>query len=162
MGRRALVVTLVVLAAAGAAATAGVQLPRPTDRDTCPVCGMLVSKYPTWLAGARYRDGHVDFFDGAKDLFKYLQSLSRYAHGRRRDELVAVVVTEFYSLERIDAHQAFFVIGSDVLGPMGHELVPLATRDDAQAFVDDHRGRRILRFDEVTAEVVAALDDGRL
>ena len=53
------------------------------------------------------------------------------------------------------------MIGSDVLGPMGHELVPLATRADAEDFVKDHKGRRILRFDDVTAEVLAQLDGGK-
>ena len=161
MGKRARTLVLVLLAAAVAAAGGAAALPRPGDRDTCPVCGMLVAKYPTWLAAAVYRDGHADFFDGAKDLFKYEQNRARYAPGRRREDVAGLFVTEFYSLEKIDARQAYFVIGSDVLGPMGHELVPLATRADAQAFLEDHKGRRILVFDEVTPAVVAAVDDGR-
>jgi nitrous oxide reductase accessory protein NosL len=52
------------------------------------------------------------------------------------------------------------VIGSDVLGPMGHELIPLETREDAEEFLRDHRGVRILRRDEVTAELLERLDRG--
>jgi nitrous oxide reductase accessory protein NosL len=54
------------------------------------------------------------------------------------------------------------VIGSDTLGPMGHELVPLASEEDAQEFLKDHQGTRILRFGEVTAELLRDLDAGRV
>jgi hypothetical protein len=70
-------------------------------------------------------------------------------------------VTEYYGLRRIAARQAWYVIGSDVLGPMGHELIPLATPEDADEFLRDHAGKRILRFEEVTAALLADLDAGR-
>jgi copper chaperone NosL len=53
------------------------------------------------------------------------------------------------------------VIGSEVTGPMGHELIPLASRADAEEFLRDHQGRRILRFNEVGKEIPAKLDAGR-
>lgn len=135
-----------------------VNTPSPGPRDLCPVCGMLVAKYPSWAATVLYRDGHAHHFDGAKDLFKYLHELARYAPGHRQEDIAAIAVTEYYELRRIDARQAFYVIGSDVRGPMGHELVPLATREDAEEFLRDHRGRRILTFKEVTREVPHNLD----
>ena len=136
------------------------QLPDPGPADTCPVCGMFVAKYPEWVATVLYKDDHAHHFDGAKDMFKYLHDLPRWAPGHRKGNIVAIGVTEYYGLSRIDAHAAWYVIGSDVLGPMGHELVPLASREDAEEFMRDHTGRRILRFDEVTAELPAALDQG--
>jgi copper chaperone NosL len=60
----------------------------------------------------------------------------------------------------IDAHQAYFVIGSDVLGPMGHELIPLETLDDAKEFKADHQGKKILRFNQIDAELTEKLDSG--
>jgi nitrous oxide reductase accessory protein NosL len=42
--------------------------------------------------------------------------------------LEAIGVTDYYRVQRIDAHKAYYVVGSDVLGPMGHELIPLETR----------------------------------
>jgi nitrous oxide reductase accessory protein NosL len=44
---------------------------------------------------------------------------------------------------------------------MGHELVPLASEADAQELLEDHRGVRILRFEEVTPELLEGLDAGR-
>jgi nitrous oxide reductase accessory protein NosL len=131
---------------------------KPGAKDLCPVCGMLVSKYPNWTAAVTYRDGHTHYFDGAKDLFKYLLDLPKYAPGHGRQDIVAMEVTEYYGLARVDARKAFYVTGSDVLGPMGHELVPFASRTDAEEFLKDHKGKRILGFDEVTAALIAELD----
>ncbi len=133
-------------------------IPKPGAKDLCPVCGMLVSKYPNWVAVVVWKDGHAHYFDGAKDLFKYLHELPRYAPGHRREDMAAIAVTDFYNLERMDARQAWYVTGSDVLGPMGHELVPLATKADAEDFLKDHKGRRILRFADVDPDVLKALD----
>ena len=47
------------------------------------------------------------------------------------------------------------------MGPMGHELIPLASRADAEEFLGDHQGRRILRFDEVGRALPEKLDVGR-
>ncbi|MDD5390463.1 MAG: nitrous oxide reductase accessory protein NosL [Gallionellaceae bacterium] len=134
--------------------------PDPAPRDMCPVCGMVISKYPAWTATVVYRDGHAHHFDGAKDLFKYLFDVPRYARGHRAQDITRIGVSEYYDLKRIDARQAWFVIGSDVLGPMGHELIPLASRLDAEEFLRDHHGRRILRFEEVTREMPGKLDTG--
>jgi nitrous oxide reductase accessory protein NosL len=135
-------------------------LPEPAATDTCPVCGMFVAKYPEWIATVLYRDGHAHHFDGAKDLFKYLLDLARWAPGHRAEDIAAIGVTEYYELKRIDARQACYVIGSDVLGPMGHELIPLATEEDAAGFLEDHEGSAILRFDQIDMDLLQKLDQG--
>ncbi len=120
---------------------------------------MFVAKYPEWVATVVYRDGHAHHFDGAKDLFKYLRDVPKYAPGHTADAITAAVVTDYYSLDKIDAQSAFYVIGSDVYGPMGHELVPHASEADAEAFMADHGGDAILRFEEVTETILEQLDN---
>lgn len=161
LAKRLTALSFLALWAACSAAQGGAVVPKPGAMDLCPVCGMLVSKYPNWTATALYRDGHAHYFDGAKDLFKYLQELSKYAPSHRKEDLVGLYVTEFYGLTRIDARSAFYVIGSDVLGPMGHELVPLETRADAEEFLKDHKGKRILTFEQVTADIIDGIDNGK-
>jgi nitrous oxide reductase accessory protein NosL len=136
-------------------------VPSPQPTDTCPVCGMFVAKYPDWIATVLYKDGHAHHFDGAKDLFKYLLDLPKWAPGHRAEDIAAIGVTEYYGVGRIDARAAWYVIGSDVLGPMGHELVPLETEEDAAEFLRDHGGKGILRFDYVTSGLLDDLDQGR-
>jgi nitrous oxide reductase accessory protein NosL len=138
-------------------ALAETSLPQPGPDDQCPVCGMKPAKYPNWVAVVHYRDGRAHFFDGPKDLFKYLQDLPKYAPGRAAGDIATIAVTEFYGLTRIDARKAYFVIGSDVAGPMGHELVPLASREAAEEFLRDHKGERIVTFEEVTSDLIGKL-----
>jgi len=147
--------------ATGAAPASAVQVPRPSATATCPVCGMFVAKYPNWIATVVWRDGSAVHFDGAKDMFTYVLQLGKYAPGREAKDVVTITVTEFYDLRPIDARQAYYVIGSDVLGPMGREFIPLATRADATEFLRDHDATGILRFAEVSMRVVRDVDDGR-
>ncbi len=139
----------------------GLQLPAPGSRDTCPVCGMFVALYPDWTATVLYKDGHAHHFDGAKDLFNYLLNLPKYAPGHAEADIAAIGVTEYYGVTRIDARSAWYVIGSDTLGPMGHELVPLATQAEAEEFLKDHRGQRIVRFTNVDLKLLENLDQGK-
>lgn len=144
-----------------AAGTAAAQaLPKPGPKDLCPVCGMLVAKYPNWVATIVYQDGHAHHFDGAKDLFKFWFDPPKFAAGHSREQMVRLSVTDYYNLQAIDAKAAFYVIGSDVLGPMGNELVPLASQADAADFLKEHKGKRILRFDQVSKELPQQLDAG--
>ncbi len=135
-------------------------LPKPAQTDTCPVCGMFVSKYPSWVATVQYQDGHSHHFDGAKDMFKYLLDLAKWAPGHRAEDIKAIGVTEYYGLQMIDAKQAYYVIGSEVYGPMGHELVPLVSEEDATEFMLDHKGVKIMRFDQVKQKLLINLDNG--
>ena len=136
-------------------------MPKPGAKDLCPVCGMLVSKYPNWVSVVTWKDGHAHFFDGAKDMFKFLHDLPKYASGHKKEDIAIIYVTDFYNLERMDARKALFVTGSDVLGPMGHEFVPLANKADADDFLKDHKGKKIIAFDKVTPEMPVALDAGK-
>jgi len=135
--------------------------PRPPGaRAACPVCGMFVAPHPAWTAQIVFADGSAVFFDGCKDLFKFLTDRERYATLDRPAGAViaAVFVTGYYDQKPISAREAFFVSGGDVLGPMGAELIPLANRDEADEFMRDHRGTRVLRFDEINTTVVSTLD----
>jgi copper chaperone NosL len=131
---------------------------KPAAKDKCPVCGMFVYKYPDWVAQALFRDGARLYFDGAKDFFKFYFNPSKYLPGKVRKDMVAVWVTDYYSLEGSDGFRAYYVIGSDVLGPMGRELIPLAREAEAREFLKDHKGKKILRFQEVTPEILNTLD----
>ena len=122
---------------------------------------MLVSKYPNWVAVVTWKDGHTHFFDGSKDMFKFLHDLPKFAPGHKKEDITGIFVTDFYNLERMDARKALFVTGSDILGPMGHEFVPLANKADADDFLKDHKGKKIIAFDQVTPEIPVALDAGK-
>jgi copper chaperone NosL len=133
-------------------------VPKPTAKDKCPVCGMFVAKYPDWLTAVQFRDGSHVYFDGAKDMLKYLDNPKKYDPARKPEDIQAVMVMDYYGLSWIDARKAWYVLGSDVYGPMGRELIPLQKEADAMEFMNDHKGKKIIRFSDVTMEVIKTLD----
>jgi len=126
----------------------------PSDAK-CPVCGMFVSKYPKW-AGLIVVNGNKYYFDGVKDLMKYYIFDGDFPYDRSK--ISAITVTDFYTLEAIPAKRAYYVIGSNLFGPMGNELIPFGTEEAAKNFMHDHQGETIVRFDEITPKMVMALD----
>lgn len=153
-------IALVLVAAAATAAAparAADTPPVPKPGDKCPVCGMFVARYPDWVASVRFADGTYAVFDGAKDLFRFWLEPGRHVPGRTQKDVVGIFVTDYYAVKPIDARAAWYVVGGDVFGPMGRELVPFATEDGAREFARDHHGKRVLRFDDVTAELLKGL-----
>ena len=118
---------------------------------------MFVSRYPDWLATITFRSGETVHFDGPKDLFTFYLNLEKYRKGKTRGDITTITVKDYYGLKNIAAEKAYFVYGSDVLGPMGKELVPFATAADAAGFNKDHKGSKPLRFNEITPVILQRL-----
>ena len=129
----------------------------PDAQDRCPVCGMFVAKYPNWLAQISFQDNKIVFFDGVKDLMKYYFKISKYHKNRSHSDIKGIFVTDYYSTEPIAVTGAYFVIGSDVYGPMGKEFIPHKTRGMAEEFLKDHYGSRILLFNEIKQDVLDSM-----
>jgi len=138
----------------GSMKLAGNHIDVPADAK-CPVCGMFVSKYPKWAAKMEY-DGKQYYFDGVKDMMKYYIFDGDFVYDRTH--ITKITVSDYYTLEEIAAKEAFYVLDSDIFGPMGRELIPFKSKKSAQAFMDDHNGKAMLVFDEITDKMVMALD----
>lgn len=130
----------------------------PSNTDRCPVCGMYVAKYREFLTQIVFKDGSYVVFDGAKDMFKYYINISKYEKNRQSSDIDSVYVTDYYNVALINALKAYFVKGSNVYGPMGKELIVFDTQEAAKEFMIDHSGESILRFDDVTMEIIKFLD----
>ena len=121
-----------------------------TKDEKCPICGMFVYKYPKWAAQIFYGDKHFSF-DGVKDLMKYY-----FMH---KDGITKILVTDYYSQKAIEARESYYVIGSDVYGPMGDELIPFEKLSDAKTFSMDHKGYKTIKFDKLTEKEIYKLDE---
>ena len=118
--------------------------------EKCPVCGMFLYKYPTWISRINYKEKSFGF-DGVKDMMKY--------YFENKEGIKEILVQDYYTQNTLDATKAFFVLGSDVYGPMGNELIAFKSEKSARHFLLDHRAKEILRFDELTVEKVYQLDE---
>ncbi|MEE9910458.1 MAG: nitrous oxide reductase accessory protein NosL [Deltaproteobacteria bacterium] len=126
--------------------------------DKCPVCGMFVAKYPDFLAYMIFKDGTYAAFDGVKDMMKCYLDMSRYLPGKKKTDIRTMAVTDYYTMRMIDAFTAYYVIGSDVLGPMGHELIPHESQSKAKEFMEDHLGKKLLKLPQITPALLKELD----
>jgi nitrous oxide reductase accessory protein NosL len=129
------------------------QIIQVTKDEKCPICGMFVYKYPRWAAQIFYKHNnheHHFSFDGVKDLMKY--------YFKHKQNISKILVTDYYTQKAIDGTKAYYVIGSDIYGPMGNELIPFKNKNDAISFKKDHRGNKIIKFNDIKESEVYDLD----
>ncbi len=120
----------------------------------CPVCGMFVYKYPKWAALIEV-NGKKYYFDGVKDMMKYYFFDGDFPYDRAK--ISKMEVTNYYTLEAINAKDAFYVYDSKEYGPMGRELIPFTTLNEAKSFIADHGGE-LMKFSDITPKNVMELD----
>lgn len=128
----------------------------PGKKDRCPICGMFVAPYPDWVATIVLKDASQIYFDGCKDLFRYYFSLPEGEGKGTRGEIAEIYVTDYYTTKLVLADKVFFVLGSDVYGPMGKELIPVTDKELAETFKRDHSGTRVLTFEQITPDMLPA------
>ncbi|ELZ24981.1 NosL family protein [Halosimplex carlsbadense 2-9-1] len=148
-----------------------------TTEDRCEVCGMVIPNHPGPSAEIFYADerpsGHDNpaRFDSTWEAFQY--DFERRDRGWSRE---AFYVTDYsavdYSVTEeggdrvvstypkadafVDAESVTFVVGSDVKGAMGKDLIAFSTESDAESFADEYGGS-LAGFDDVSRETIAQL-----
>ena len=121
-----------------------------TKDEKCQVCGMYLHYYPTWISQINYPKDETYKFDGIKDMMKF--------YFNNKEGITDILVQDYYTLNTLNAKEAFFVLGSDVTGPMGHELIAFSDKKKAMSFALEHKGKAPLSFDEITEYMVRSLD----
>jgi nitrous oxide reductase accessory protein NosL len=130
----------------------------------CPVCGMVIGGKDAQgvtvtykdgrvvgfggVAAAVFKNGHVAGFEGARCLFVYNSVPEKY--NVNVADIAHQYVTDFVSKKMIELSKAFLVLGSNVKGPMGYELIPFSNRDEAAKFASENDGKWIVQLHEVT------------
>ena len=160
--------TIPILSARGVVSHAAELLELPDGHkldlaQKCPVCGMTVGgkegqgvtvifkdgRVVTFggVAAAVFKDGHVVGFEGARCLFIYNSVPQKY-HVDIKD-ITHQYVTDFAGKKMIDLSQAFLVLGSNVKGLMGYDLIPFAVKEEAEKFAAENDGKWIVQLHEV-------------
>ncbi len=130
------------------------------SKERCVVCGMFVAKYTNWITQIHLENGNVLHFDGVKDMMVYVFDQKRYTP-KQDAKITEIWVKDYYGLKWLAGRDAFFVIGSDVHGPMGHEFVPFSSQKAAENFIKDHQGKKIVKFNEITSPLVESMRMGQ-
>ncbi len=132
-----------------------------TKKDRCVVCGMFVHPYQKWITQVQFRDGSHYSFDGMKCMCRFIINPEKYKAGKNKQDIKLILVRDYYKLKFILHDTAFYVVGSDVIGPMGHELIPFDSEKKAAVFMTDHSGLKILQFKHINVELLDKLDNAK-
>jgi nitrous oxide reductase accessory protein NosL len=148
-----------------------------TEEHGCDVCGMVIPNHPGPSAEIFYPGerpaGHANpaRFDSTWEAYGF--------HFDRRDEgweAAAFYVTDYSAVDYrtfteggdtlisthpeadafVAAADVTYVVGSDVKGAMGRDLIAFSDRADAESFRDEHGGE-LLAHGDVTPATVASL-----
>lgn len=158
MKRLAFYVLVISLMTTSLALAEGRKPITPSAKDKCAVCGMFVAKYKNFVAEIVFKDGSYAAFDGAKDMFKYYFNMNKYNASKKVSDIDMIYVTDYYSTGFIDGRAAYYVAGSNVYGPMGKEFICFQKEAEAREFMVDHSGTALLKFSEITPEIIKTLD----
>ncbi|MDD2881125.1 MAG: nitrous oxide reductase accessory protein NosL [Rhodoferax sp.] len=127
----------------------------------CPVCGMFPARSPDWAAQIIFDNGDTQFFDSPLSLFLYLQDIGRYTRGRQVNEIAASYVKDVSSGGWISAHEAFYVSGSDAMGPMRAGNLPAFSSAAAALRFASARGGAILEARQISPHLLHGLNGER-
>jgi copper chaperone NosL len=128
-----------------------------TVEHKCPTCGMRVASFENWHTQIVYDDGTNDAFCAVKCLMAFYFEPSTYSGKEKASPGKTLYAKDYYSQHWHDMKKMFFVPGSDVLGPMGKDLVPFSNLEHAKTFLKDHNGSKIFTFDEITPDLIQRL-----
>ena len=122
-----------------------------------------IYKYPSWVAEIKLRSGKKLFFSSPKSMLElYFQPGRWYdLNIKKESDFKQILVTDFKTLEPIDARGAFYVYGSSNTSPAGDDLPAFSTYQRAQEFMQKNNGRRILSFDKLSQALINLLN-GRI
>jgi len=131
---------------------------------TCLVRQIQVYKDPKWVAKIKTRSGKIVYFCSPKSMFEfYFRPGKWYDIGVRSErDFSEIVVTDFKTLEPINAEEAFFVYGAgSSSSPAGDDLPAFKNRLDAEEYSKENHGQRIIPFDKVPNALIKLLN-GRI
>lgn len=114
----------------------------------CVHCGMPSQEFPEWHGKFTHVKGQT-WTCSPRCMF-----LTRLKKEQKFKNLKSIEVIDYYSQKPINAQKAFYVTGSDVIGPMGADLVPFSEKEAAKEFKKEHQGKEILAFKEVSLEKI--------
>jgi len=125
----------------------------------CGKCGMYPAQYPRWQAQIIFKDGSMTPFDGCKCLYNFLFAMDKFDQKHSRDDVEVAWVKDFDSSTWIKATDAYYVVGSSMMGPMGKELIPFTDQAAALKFNQEHGGT-VMAYGEITPDVLKTLGMG--
>ncbi|PHS58000.1 MAG: hypothetical protein COB17_04690 [Sulfurimonas sp.] len=134
------------------------------DKDTKGLVRHLkVYKAPRWVSKVELSSGKSVYFCSPKSMLEFYHHPGKWIelNIKSENDFKKILVTDFKTLEPIDAKGAFYVYGATIISPAGDDLVPFSSYKDAKEYAAKYMGRRILNFKEIKNSLIRLLN-GRI
>lgn len=115
-------------------------------QDTCDRCRMIINE-ENMAAAYWTKDGQARRFDDLGGMFAYQQET--------QEEVASWWVHDYHSSAWLRAEEAYFVMGSGIMTPMGFGIVALTERAAADTLAQSVEGAVVLDFSSLMARLAA-------
>ena len=126
----------------------------PTPETRCPVCGMYPARYPKHRSQLSTEDGTHHHFCSNQCLVLFMADQKQYVEKPAKIKSIWVTVYPDGGYEY--AMGLYYLVGSNILGPMGKEPLPYRSKSAADTAAGEHGGT-VLRFTALTPVNVMAI-----
>ncbi|WP_346795956.1 nitrous oxide reductase accessory protein NosL [Halomonas sp. Bachu 37] len=132
------------------------------DDDVCHVCGMLIAEFEG-PKGQAFMEDRTDSrkFCSTLEMFVFLQQPENQS--QLRHAYVHDIGATPWEAPRDDAfilaEEAWYVIGHDRRGSMGHTLASFSSREVATRFIEAHGGE-VIAYDDIDLDLLGSLGRG--
>jgi nitrous oxide reductase accessory protein NosL len=131
-----------------------------TKDDRCPVCAMRPADHPKFSSAIGLKNGKTFYFCSTGCMIRSWMHPEAFL-GVEKKELMIPVVREYFTGAEIDARDAEWIAGSDIVGPMGPALVPVKGEKAIEAFRRRHGGKIVFKLDEIDDKRWEEISGGR-
>lgn len=124
----------------------------PVDnKDQCPVCNMYPARYPKHRCQLTDTDKNVHHFCSTQCLFAFLADPKPFTG--KDVKPVMIWVTDYATGSWISAKAAYYLVGSGIQGPMGHEALAFDKNSEAMSLFRQEGGN-VLLFPDVNLDKI--------
>ena len=114
----------------------------------CPLCGMYPARYPQFNCQIVFKDGSYEAFDSAIGLLVYL--LFPDNTEIKLQSIANIYFKDYLKESWLEAGKTFFVTGSEIMGPMGVEFLPVDSEQAAKELKEQEQGKDIIHFNKIS------------
>ncbi len=117
------------------------------DHKICPLCGMYPARYLTFQCQIVFSDGSYEAFDSPAGLLVYLMFSDKT--GITSERPTKIFFRNYLDGAWIEAKNTIFVVGTEIMGPMGLDFLPVKSGVNAEQLKSEAQGALVIHFNQV-------------
>jgi nitrous oxide reductase accessory protein NosL len=111
---------------------------------------MYPARYPQFNCQIVFKDGSYEAFDSAVGLLVY--RLFPDNTEIKLKPIAKIYFKDYFKESWLEAGKTFFVTGSEIMGPMGVEFLPVDSEQAAEELKKQEQGQDITHFKEINRQ----------